>query len=197
MPDTPSIVIQKSMDYRGQPEVWTNKYHFSGTTPGSAAAWKALADAIILQEQKHLPFKVSFVGALGYEAGNEHSVYQVDYRVAPNTVLRGSTNISANSDPQTEAGDVAYWVRWRTPDRNSRGKPVYLRKYFHAAVIGNSADAIFPTQKSRALDYANAMMDGSLPGGVKICGPQGAVASAPTVSDWLTTRTLKRRGRRP
>jgi hypothetical protein len=59
------------------------------------------------------------------------------------------------------------------------------------------ADKVDTTWITAANTFGAKMIDGTLPGGAKYCGPQGAVLSAPEASQWLTTRTLKRRGKRP
>lgn len=192
MPDTPSITINKQITYRGLPEVTSNTYHFSGTTPATDADWNTLALAIWSAEKPLQPASVKYVGYLGYQAGNEHAVSIKNYLEDGTTPVPG-TATEWNGD--TIPGDVAVWVRWTTPDRTSRGKRIYLRKYFHE--VASTDDVPISAFPPKALIYANKMIDGTLPGGFKICGPQGAVASNPKVSPYMTTRTLKRRGKRP
>jgi hypothetical protein len=191
MPDTPSITINKVFPYRGVPEVYSNTYHFSGTTPTTDAAWHALALAIFGAEAPLLNSTVKFVGYLGYEAGNEHAVSIKNYLEDGTTQVPGS----AAGGIASVAGDQAIWVRWVTPDRTSRGKRIYLRKYLHGVPV--TGDTVPSAIATAGLAYGNKMIDGSLPGGAKICGPQGAVASNPTVSPFTTVHTLKRRGKRP
>src|SRR5262245_56414070 len=196
MPDTPSIVIVKSFAYRNLPEEYSNRYHFSGTTPSDYAAWKVLADAIINAEKTCFRSTTTWVRAYGYEAGTEHSVAQIDYAAPPNTIVAGTFS----PGPQKVLpGDAAATVRWYTGQLNSRGKKIYCRKYFHdvEALSTGSADVLANTQVTVLAAFANKLIDGTLPGSFKYCGPQGAVLSAPQVHPWITTRTLKRRGKRP
>jgi hypothetical protein len=95
-------------------------------------------------------------------------------------------------------GDTALTIRWNTPDFNSRGKRIYCRKYMHD-VYESSSDRDKPDtgQVSNYNVFASKLIDGTLPGSFKYCGPQGAVLSSPAVGTYLTTRTLKRRGKRP
>lgn len=191
MPDTPSITIVKTMTYREQPEEWSNKYHFSGPTPGNPEDWKTFADAIWDAERVFLPADVKISAVYGYVAGNESSVYQNNYADPPNVITAGQQGTIVVSP-----GDVSAWVRWKTSERNSKGRPIYLRKYFHA--IGHTdVDKIAPAVRTGMLAYGTKMADGSLPGGRKICGPQGAVAGLVKVPNYTTTRTLKRRGKDP
>lgn len=191
MPDMPSIVILKTFGYRGVPEEWGNVYHFSGTTPGTSAEWKTLADAIWAEERKFLPADVKINRALGYAAGNEISVFQVNYFDPPNTITGGL--LSTGTQPP---GDAAVWIRWATGERNIKGRPIYLRKYFHGVNI-TPPDTVLPTARTAMLAYGAKMTDGTLPGGFRVCGPQGAVAGTVKVPTSVTTRTLKRRGKDP
>lgn len=196
VPDQPSITIVKRFTYRGALEEFSNTYHFSGTTPATAAAWKTLADAMIAAEAPTVPADVGFVNAYGYEAGNDHSVAQIDYRIAPNTVVTGSFSLGAAS---LAPGDVAATTRWPTPDLTSRGKRIYLRKFWHCVAVAGPAasDNLLGTQRTALNTFAAKLIDGTLPGSFKYCGPQGAVAGVGVTSVYLTTRTLKRRGKRP
>lgn len=192
----PSITIIKDFSYRGVLEEYSNTYHFSGTQPADAAAWKALADAIITAERPCYQAAVRFVQAYGYNAGSDLSVAQIDYRVSPNTVLTGTdTTFGSVFCP----GDVAATIRWPTSQFTSRGKRIYLRKYMHnvAPQAFPNQDKLLGLQKTAFGTFAAKLIDGTLPGSFRYCGPQGAVALAPQVSDYLTTRTLKRRGKRP
>lgn len=195
MPDTPSITILKRCTYKSVLEEFGNTYHFSGTQPADLAAWKTLADAIIAAERPTMPADVEFVQAYGYNAGNDNSVAQIDYRVSPNVVLSGTGGFTGGGRNNLE---VAATVRWPTPGFTSRGKRIYLRKYYHAVYtsVFPDMDKLLASQKATFATFAAKLIDGTLPGGFKYCGPQGAVASAPQVNDYTTTRELKRRGKR-
>jgi hypothetical protein len=195
LPDTPSITIVKRFTYRATPEEFSNTYHFSGTTPVDRAAWKTLADAIIAAEKLTVASVVSFVGAYGYEAGNDSSVAQIDYDVAPDAPA--VTGTFSTTEPKLP-GDTAATTRWWT-GASSRGKKIYCRKYWHAVYAnpGASGDQLLTAQKTAFDTFAAKLIDGTLPGGFKYCGPQGAVLQAPVTNTFITTRTLKRRGKRP
>jgi len=195
MPDMPSITIVSRFTYRGANEEWSNTYHFSGTTPANATAWKVLADAIIDETKACFPSTVSFVRAYGYAAGNDNSVAQIDYTVAPNVVVSG--NLSTTGAIPV-SGDVAATTRWYTGATSSRGKKVYCRKYWHGVLAPTAGgDLLFTNQKNALNALGGVLIGGTLPSSFKYCGPQGAVLSAPQTNQYLTTRTLKRRGKRP
>lgn len=191
MPPMPKLTLVKQFTYRGQPEEWSNSYYFSGGVPPDADSWKLWADAVWNQERELLDDTVKIHAAYGYLPGAEVSHFQHAYYDVPASQTTGTLTGSPDNP-----GDVAMWVRWSLPNRNSKGRPVYLRKYFHG-VVGTGGDALGSTLVQRANAYATTMKDGSLPGGLRICGAQGAVAGAHKISPWFTTRSLKRRGKRP
>lgn len=195
MPDTPSITLVKRFTYRDTLEEFSNTYHFNGTIPLNDAAWLALADAMILAEKPTVQASVSWVRAYGYEPGNEHSIWQHSYDGPPSTAQVGTMALGTQRDVP---GDIAVTVRWYTGQINSRGKKIYCRKYLHGAVAHISdIDEVGAQQKTAMQTWAAKLIDGTLPGSFKYCGPQGATLSSPSVNAYLTTRTLKRRGKRP
>lgn len=196
MPDTPSVTSIKRFLYRGVLEEWSNTYHFSGTTPADGVAWKALTDAIAAQEKLAMMNTHSIVRFYGYEAGNDNSVYQRDMTVAPDAVVVGTF---ASAGENMAPGDSAATWRWSTPNFTSRGKRIYGRKYWHGVSSDalTTPDVLRSTMRTLMGTLAAKLIDGTLPGSFKACGPQGAVFSTPFVSPWITTRTLKRRGKRP
>jgi len=176
-------------------EEFSNTYHFSGTTPANTAAWKTLSDAIMAAQILTVQNNVSFVRAYGYEAGNDDSVAQIDYTISPNVPYVGS--LGASGSEQLMPGDVAGTTRWYT-GASSHGKKIYCRKYWHGVrCLIADPDKIGTIQKAAMQVFAAKLIDGTLPGSFKYCGPQGAVLQAPETNQWLTTRTLKRRGKRP
>lgn len=194
MPDTASITTIKRFVYRGNQEEWSNTYHFTGTTPADQAAWKTLADALIAQEKTLFGVNQTFVRAYGYAPGNEHSVAQIDY-VALGGALVTGTGSFASSAPTP--GDAAFMIRGKV-GTSSTGKSVYIRKYFHGAFCTSAdADSLNPAQKAAANAFAAKLIDGTLPGSFKWSSPQGTVPAVVSALPFITTRTLKRRGKRP
>lgn len=194
MPDTASITTIKRFLYRGNQEEWSNTYHFTGTTPANDAAWKTLADALIAQEKTMFGIQQTFVRAYGYAPGNEHSVAQIDYVALGGALVIGTgTGISGNAAP----GDAAFMIRGKV-GTSSTGKSVYVRKYFHGAIVTSAnSDNVSTEQKTAAAAFGAKLIDGTLPGSFKWCSPQGTVPAAVTALPFVTTRTLKRRGKRP
>lgn len=196
MPDTDSIVIAKSINYRGAPEIYTNKYHLEGTTPTTLAEARTLLRAIWSSERGALGANTKLTGGSFYVAGNEAARFMFDATNMGGTTAENSGGITSNTGEGTP-GDAAVWVRWGTTERNSKNKPIYLRKYFHG--FPTEADGDIPAAAVRAALAAHGakMYDGTLPGGMKVCGPQGADAVSHAVAQFVTTRTLKRNARVP
>lgn len=197
----PTCVITsvKRFTYRGDAnEEWSNTYAFSGATPADSTAWRALYDALVVEERKLYSSVVYNVGGYGYDkipAKGDHAIWTVDLTVAPNSPLAGTGTPTGNSMP----GDAAAWVRWGL-DRFSSpgGKRIYLRKYFHGVYqdAGNK-DQISSTQNTAYLAFAAKMRDGSFSGSRTLVDKFGNVPIGAAVSPYITTRTLKRRGKRP
>jgi hypothetical protein len=194
-----SITIQKTFKYRGQDEVWSNTYHFDNAGPTTQAKWKALADAIIASEKTCWTSATAATQAWGHQAGVKTRDWFYDYLA--NSASVAGTMSSAGGIMQ--AGDTAVWLRWPTSQLTSRGKPIYLRSYFHDAWSGGSnrtnIDQILAGQKSALETYGAAWITGFSDGTVTHhrAGPNGAIGLATSLaSTYLTTRTLERRGRR-
>src|SRR5215213_8036536 len=194
-----AIVINKRFTYRGVNEVYSNKYFYLGADPANSAAWRTFFDAIVLEEKKLYPASVSVVGGYGYDSDAEDAtaVYSLDLTVAPNTPVAGTyTDAVMNMAP----GDGAVWIRWGTSRFNSKGKRIYLRKYFHPAPISaaGGGDAVHGTWKTAAAAYAAKWYSGTDFGNrtISAAGHDDTIICN-AVSSYATTRTLKRRGKRP
>lgn len=196
MPDTASLVIIKESTYRDQPEEWSNKYHFEGTVPADATAWDTLVTGWVNEERKLYGPGTKVVRAYGYEPGSNHANFVKDYEAAPNTPVAGSFVPGAGN--AAAPGDAAATVRWDTGEYNARGKKIYCRKYFHGVHMdGGQNDHVDPLQLTAYTSFAAVVTSGFLPGSAKYCGPQGANLGAHQADQYITTRTLKRRGKRP
>lgn len=194
----PSLTIVKNMQYRGNDEEWSNTYFMTGDLPTSPASWKTLADAVIADEKSLYDSGQDVVRAVGHEAGESVAVWGYDYAGAseevPGAYVTGSSRINA--------GDSAAWIRWSTDALTSKGKPIYLRSYFHPAYAGatGAPDAIAVGWISAAQDYGDAWIAGYTDGDGTVhhrAGPHGVVGIVALPSTYATTRTLERRGRRP
>lgn len=195
-----ALVIIKRFTYRGDAtEEYSNKYFYLGSDPADATAWRAFFDAVVLQEKTLYPAAVSVVGGYGYDSDSEDAtaVWTVDLTVSPNVVVPGTLSTGAGV---YSAGDDAVWIRWGTSRFNSKGKRIYLRKFFHpaASAAATGGDAVHGTWKTAANAYAAKWHSGTDFGNRTISaqGHDDTIVGH-GVSDYITTRTLKRRGKRP
>lgn len=195
-----SLTIVKSFMYRGAPEEWSNTYFFTGDLPSSDAHWKTLADNVIAVEKTLYDSNTEAVRAIGHQAGQSVAVWSYDY--AANSVsVPGTLSPGSNCLPQ--GGDSASWIRWSTDQLTSRGKPIYLRTYFHPAYAQDGTDThrdeVSTSWKTAAQTFGDDWISG-FSDGVEThvrCGPKGAVGLVATPAEYVTTRTLERRGKRP
>jgi hypothetical protein len=192
------LTIVKRFTYRGDPsEEFSNQYFFTGTTPANATDWKALADALILQEKTCYTSNASAIRAYGYDsdAANAHAVWSYDYLA--NTASVPGTLSSASA--VICSGDQAAWVRWKTSRLNTKGKAIYLRKYFHAGTIGTGTPDFITTAWATALAaFGVKLRDGSFLSARTLTAPGHTdTLLGSTAATYITTRTLKRRGKRP
>lgn len=193
------ITIVKSMFYRANPaEEWSNTYAFSGPTPTDATAWRALFDALVAEEKKVYVNDSKVVGAYGYSripVHGDHAIWSVDMNVSPNTPVAGTASKASGT---TMAGDQASWIRWGLDRYSSTGKRVYLRKYFHSGMIAaTGGDQLDAAYRTALLAFGTKMRDGTFLGSRVLVDKDGNQSIGVGNSTYVTTRTLKRRGKRP
>lgn len=194
------LTVIKRFTYRGNAnEEYSNTYHFTGAVPADAAAWRTLFDALVTQEKTVYPASVQVCAGYGYDSDAEDAtaVWSVDLDVSPNTPVPGTGSWGSQ---QNMPGDDAVWARWKTSRLNTKGKPIYLRKYFHPAVTSTSGpqDNVITGQTTALVAFAAKLRDGTFVDARTIT----ARAHTDTIighgaSTYVTTRTLKRRGKRP
>jgi len=193
------ITVVKEMAYRDNPnEEWSNTYGFGGPTPPDSASWHALLNELAAVEKTVYLQTCKIVGAYGYigwPSKDNHAVWGIDLRVAPNSPIPG-TYVPTGTDVM--AGDQAAWIRWHVDRRTSNGKPVYLRKYYHHGAV-NPPDGLEAGLVAALENLGQKLQDGSwsTTGYGPIYDPGDAPVLAHGVSPFVTTRTLKRRGKRP
>ncbi|HEX6827326.1 MAG TPA: hypothetical protein VF077_13490, partial [Nitrospiraceae bacterium] len=138
------------------------------------------------------------VRAYGYDdnALDAHSVWGWDYDGA-GTSLPGLLVSGAGEHPY--AGDQAGLVWWKVDRKTSKGKYIYLRKFFHDGFLGAGKDVIGSTTNAAYDAFATTLATtGTGVGGRWIRSRiQDEVVLNHDGSAWVTTRTLKKRGKRP
>lgn len=202
------LTVVKRFTYRGDAtEEYSNTYWLTGTVPADDTAWRALFDAMVVSEKQVYPSSVTVVRGYGYADNQGHfgprpagtevspSVWTRDLVAAAATV---AGTLAVTSEIRCP-GDAAVWVRWKT-SRLNKGKAIYLRKYFHPAYAASAGafDQIANAQRDALLLHAAKMWDGTFISGRKItaAGSTDVIVGA-NHSPYVTTRTLRRRGKRP
>lgn len=192
---TVRIKVIKTFSYRdASGEEWGNEYMFTGATPGDGTEWRDLFDALVTAEKPCYDSSVHVVKGYGYDSPDPTvaSVWSVllDTPVAGTCGSAGSAFIAP--------GDTAGWLRWGLDRRNSKGGPVFLRKYFHGLPIkDNDRDKPSGTWSGNADALGEKLVDGSFIDGRTITDRLGTEVLGHASGPYLTTRTLKRRGKRP
>lgn len=196
MPDRPSLTIIKGIEYRDVTEEYSNTYHFwlQNGNPDSAAAWMIFATMLMQHEQPIHTTETTFHRVYGHNAGQPGAVFMHDWLGAGNPPVGTAAYPAHLRVP----GDTAAWIRWSTGQRNSRGKLIYLRKYFHKipSSAATDVDHVLPEAVQAMHTFGEWLLTGPW-NGAQYCSPQGVVPIDVGVSQYQTTRTLKRRGRRP
>jgi hypothetical protein len=192
--DVPSITLVQKFTYRDLDEEFSNRYHFTGTPPADYAGWHTLATALGTLVASVFSSNVHIVRAYGYLSDGTDSVMTVDYTVGGLSPIAGTAGPVGVFAP----GDDAMTVRWDTGRRNSRGKAIYLRKYYHGVGMDSSdSDKVDSSQLGALAALGTSLLSDWGSTTSKLCGPDGVTPTLPHASPWITTRTLKRRGRRP
>lgn len=187
------LTLVKRFPYRGDPlEEFSNTYHFKGGPPGDDPSWTVLMTDVVNLEKPILRPDVLFVRAYGYDSDDPHAhhVFAHDFTV-PGPPPAGSSALGGN----LMAGDQASLVWWKTDKLSSRGKPIYLRKYFHHGHVDTtSGDNLLASYRAALQNYSTAanLIHGGLRG-----RRQDSNVVLSDASPFVTTRTLKRRGKRP
>jgi hypothetical protein len=189
-------MLEKKFTYRGADELFGNTYHFDGGSPASPTRWKDFADIVASVEKGIFNPSVSIVRAVGYDAGNPIAAWSYDYEAHAESIVG---TLVPGADDVLSAGDAAVWIRYGTTQLNSRGKPIYLRNYYHnawhdkfVATIDNVSAAQLAGMDAFGAAWVAGFSDGSAYH--HRAGPNGAVAQNYLSGIYVTTRTLKRRG---
>jgi hypothetical protein len=191
----PGVVLYKTFSYRGAPEEWGNTYHFVGDAPSNPADWRSLVDALVALEAQCLWDGVTIERAICYEDTDHSSVYSYDLSAFAGTVP-GVYDVGGGFGVVQEGGS-SYMCRWNTGRISSKGKPIYLRKYWHPAISAPTNPDVVAVHLVAAVDtFGSAVMaaSGDWPG---IAGPDGVAPVGHLAETYTNYRTLRKGRRRP
>lgn len=191
----PGVVLYKTFTWRGAIEEWGNTYHFVGSSPTDPAGWRALVDALVTQEKAVLANSVTIDRAICYDNTDHSSVYSYNLAAFAG-VVPGTYDPAAHSSYVQEGGS-SYMARWDTGRRSSKGKPIFLRKYWHPAIYSLGApDAVSASMLALVSTFAGAIISsaGAWPG---LAGPDGVAPVGHLANTYTNYRDLRKGRRRP
>lgn len=194
--DTAFLTLTKSFTYRGNREEWANVYHFDNVPP-STTVWDALTSQVWFFESVFLDGDVQAERVTGHTPGTPPVlVYESEYP-PPGEGGAAGAFIPTAGEFQTP-GDVAAWVRWGTTQKNSLGKPIYLRNYYHQCYVTSDGDTLATRYRDGIAALGQGLQTGVDVSGItyRRAGPRGAVAQNHQASSYAGYRQLKSRGRR-
>jgi hypothetical protein len=193
------ITLVQQMTYRGDnTEEWSNTYHFRNAPPSDDAGWLTVITNLANHVKTVLPDTGKIIRAYGYDTDDDKpvTVFVHDFLQA-GTAIDGTYAPTGTDFPM--AGDQAAFSWWKINKRNSRGKWIYLRKYWHDGFCDFANPDLLGPAYAAALEALTLELDeggGAFQGGIRARKHSDAVFGH-GVSPYTTTRTLKRRGKRP
>lgn len=172
------VSIEKSSSFRGANQIFANVYHYqdAGGAP-SDADLESLLDQLVVIEKAFHANSVNFVRGRVWSAGGTQAANQMRVDKA----LAGAGGLVNDVSYDRER---AVLVRWRA-GVDSRGRPVYLRKFWHVMSTTFDAAAWGSGVYGNTAQIAQARRDGfettadqvaSLTAGgtvFTLCGPNG------------------------
>lgn len=172
-PARPSVRIVKQSLWRGQDREFSNRYFFNGGVPADSGEWTTLCDNVVAAERLATENNVTFVEAIGYDAGSDVPVFSKAYS--------GTGSYAPGSGAILAPLEVCSLVRFTTDARSSKNHPIYLMKYMHKPAIDGTVaghDTVLGTNVTLLNTYFAAWIAGFSDGAhtLTLCGPRGAGA---------------------
>jgi len=174
------VSITKSCSFRGAAQEFSNTYYYEFGTAATATIGDQLIDLIVaLEKPMHSP-AITFVRARAWSAGGT---------AAENNTLATKNLSGAGTGPAeltTMDRERAFLVRFRAGS-DSRGRPVYLRKWWHLMIgaVGGSSISVGQLANTATLDTTQRNQLVSWADSFKQLAPAalGGVGPATLVSD--------------
>lgn len=182
---TPSLRTVKSMAYRGGTKLWSNRYHFSTTSPINDTNLSLMLNALVAAEAVCFPSSVEIVQGIAYLAGSDLPEVTNTYTTAGSLSTTGGTEVP---------GDCAAVATFSTDQRSTKNHPIYLFKYWHGVYRDNAGvnDAMLTGQHTLFAAFAASLVSGiTFGGGVgefSLAGPRGAAAQDSFVGAYIKHR---------
>lgn len=158
------IITEKAVNRRGGLEAFTNGYTLTGDhSTMDDAEWIALIDAIVAIEKSfhgtNIGFKVARAGGLGEDVAHVRTLSGQGTRG-----ITGSSIVALPELCQMAEADVA---AGRT-----------LRKFYHVGRYNNLDPGDTRSGTDNVVTELVKLSDGTLPGGAKVCAPNGDIPTS-------------------
>jgi len=189
------ITLIKEFTYRGNPEEFSNSYHLD-SVPASRGDWVDLVGALGSQERTCVSGAVTYKRGLVYDNSDHPALYTIVYADEGGEF----TGDLIGTEGDVTAGDQAAVVSVNTGLVGSSGKPIWLRKYFHSVyeLSGTDVDSLASTTIAALSSFMTNLRDSEIQSGHFYADKNGRRPDGTVrVDEFVTTRTLKRRGKRP
>jgi hypothetical protein len=194
------ITLVKKFTYRGDAsEEWSNTYWFTGAPASTQTQAQSFVDDLASHE------KTLYLGTVTVEKAyvfSDNAPGAVAAFVVPSLTGGPITGTMTTGTGTYPAGDQAAWIRWKTSRRTEKGRPIYLRKYFHGVPSDEdsptTADNVSPSWATAANAFATLLEGGTLGYG-KVCGRGHTddVLIGHAISTFIGMRQLKKGRKRP
>jgi hypothetical protein len=189
-----SVVIYKSMTYRGGTKVWGNRYHFTAGIPASGGAMDTMSDAIVTAEKAIFLSSMTIVEAVFNDASTATSTNP--HGNAVHSKVYSTAGTLSGTGGSLAPGDCAGMMRYTTTQRTTKNHPIYLFNFWHGVAYPSAGpvDTVLSGQVTAYNAYGNSWLTGFSDGTTNHiqCGPRGAVAQARAASTLITHRDFPR-----
>lgn len=198
------IELEKQGYWRGEQHTWVNRYVMSGSDPSSSDATTVIQALHDIETKIHFPVSSGggwgFVEGRAYGSGGGYPFATIAWNTSlvPSSAT-GFTGTVYPSGPAYTPGPLesCLLIETKINGLNSRGKPIYLRKYIRALAtnIGTSTDQLpLPTAFLSAVATAVAPWQTGMGANswvvIAVSGRQAA--SAPTVHNFGVNHQVPR-----
>lgn len=191
------VSIEKQTNFRGVQQPFANVYHYElPYNPTDVSQLDTFLNALVVREKVIHASVVSFIRGRVWNTG---SGTQAGNQMRVDKALSG---VGSGNDTSTWDRERAILIRWPA-GTNSRGKPVYLRKWYHTCgnwgsltiptgLLGNTAPwgSANQTIIENFADTVQTLDIGGIPIGA-LCGPGGrATTGEGQAHPWLEHHQL-------
>lgn len=182
------VSITKSTSFRGVSQEFANTYYYQTPLPVVASAAEALLDNLVTKEKTLHSGAVTFVRGRAWSAGGTNAENQMLVQKQLSGVGSNGSGGAATLNMDKER---AFLVRFRA-GLDSKGRPVYLRKWWHLDAAAISSTSISGPNLANTATLATAIRNGlvtfaddfkSVAGGVQtfeLCSENGRTITGDT-----------------